>query len=243
MSNKGNPPRKVDDLLHAMRWGEWARAIRIAAKWPRLGEHREAIMGAAAALLSPAFYVSLGKDPQAMIDDGIAALKARYGHMQQPQQPDQRRSDMTTQATTITGLRKYVLEAEGATKKALAELAAQLPEVRADIAACTTDAKTAAAKAKIDAMPHETPLDAAWRKQLNDMLRAQTPSARARAAERQKLAAKEGGEEPTPPKPTGPKGKKAPGKTKAKAPAAKAVAKESATAAASARRGKVKKSA
>ena len=61
-----------------MRAGEWARAIRFASKFPRLGEHKEAIMRAASALLSPELYRQMGRDPAQLVAAGVDALKSRY---------------------------------------------------------------------------------------------------------------------------------------------------------------------
>jgi len=72
------PEKKIDVLIRLMQTGEWHKAIKYAAKFPRLGEHRDAILTASSALLSPRFYVSLGKDPDKLIEAGIAALKERY---------------------------------------------------------------------------------------------------------------------------------------------------------------------
>lgn len=69
------------------------------------------------------------------------------------------------------GLRKYVVDAEGASKAALAKLEAKLPALqRAAYAASETRAGAKAFRAKIDAMPRSTPLQKAWRMQHIDTL-------------------------------------------------------------------------
>ncbi len=73
--------KKIDLLSAMMRKGDWTAAIRFASRFPRLGAHRAAILSASSALLSPDFYKSIGKDPDKLLADGIAALKERYpGH-------------------------------------------------------------------------------------------------------------------------------------------------------------------
>ena len=185
----GSPPRKVDALLAAMAAGHWPKAIKMAARWPKLGEQREAIKAASAALLSPDFYRGLGQDPEAMIAAGIEALKARYGHMQH-QQPSEE-TPMTAakklapkedKAPRI-GLRKYVLEAEGATKAKLALLEAQLPKLAAAIEAVSSQA--AAERFRdlvIGKLPTETPLERAWRMQHIDSLNRRMRDLKAKRA-------------------------------------------------------------
>jgi hypothetical protein len=72
---------KLAILLDHMRAGDWSAALALAAKFPRLGEHKAAIVGGHEALHHGDFYRQLGKDPNRMVDDGIAALRARYGHL------------------------------------------------------------------------------------------------------------------------------------------------------------------
>jgi len=70
--------KKIDVLAAMMRNGEWDKAIKFAAKFPRLEKHRDVILSASSALLSPDFYRSIGKDPDATVAAGVAALKERY---------------------------------------------------------------------------------------------------------------------------------------------------------------------
>lgn len=72
------PPRKLDSLLALMESGKWEEAIKFAARFPRLGKQREPILTAASALLSPRFYENLNRNPQNLVEAGIAALKERY---------------------------------------------------------------------------------------------------------------------------------------------------------------------
>ena len=57
-------------------------AFSIASKFTRLGPQRAAIKRAQAARLSPGLYRQLGRDPAAIIEEGKAALRERFGAMQ-----------------------------------------------------------------------------------------------------------------------------------------------------------------
>lgn len=69
---------KISKLKAAAASGNWAEALRIAARFPRLGEHGPIIIRAHEALHSAAFYRQLGRDPEALVAAGIEALKQRY---------------------------------------------------------------------------------------------------------------------------------------------------------------------
>lgn len=72
--------RKIDILQAHMQAGEWEAAIKLAAKFPRLGKHKKEITRAASTLLSPKTYRSMGKDPNELFIMGISALKNRYSN-------------------------------------------------------------------------------------------------------------------------------------------------------------------
>ena len=74
------PTRKIDVVRAAMAGGDWSAAIRAAAKFADLGVERDAILSAREALLRSAFQRQLGRDPQALIEAGKAALIRRYGN-------------------------------------------------------------------------------------------------------------------------------------------------------------------
>jgi len=73
------PPRKIDAVRRAMAAGAWETAIALAAKFPRLGDEQTAIMQAREAYTRPDFQRQLGRDPEQLKADGIAALKGKYG--------------------------------------------------------------------------------------------------------------------------------------------------------------------
>jgi hypothetical protein len=70
--------KKIDILSRMMKGGEWEKAIKYAAKFPRLDNHKKAILTASSAILNPGFYKQIGKDPSLIIDVAILALKERY---------------------------------------------------------------------------------------------------------------------------------------------------------------------
>jgi hypothetical protein len=57
---------------------DWDTALKVAARFQRLGEHREAIKRAADAARNPSFYRQIGQDVEKLRADGILALKERY---------------------------------------------------------------------------------------------------------------------------------------------------------------------
>lgn len=57
---------------------DWHGALRMAARFPRLGAHKDAIQGGWSAMTNPGFYRQIHKDPDAMIQAGIEALRERY---------------------------------------------------------------------------------------------------------------------------------------------------------------------
>lgn len=69
---------KIHELRTAASEGRWADALAIAAKFPRLGEEKEAITRADAAIKRPDFYRQIRKDPEQIVLEGIAALRRRY---------------------------------------------------------------------------------------------------------------------------------------------------------------------
>lgn len=70
---------KISVLREHMAAGQWQQAISLASRFPRLGEHRNAILDAQGAYTNPRFLVQLGKDPEQLIAGGRAALLARFG--------------------------------------------------------------------------------------------------------------------------------------------------------------------
>lgn len=70
---------KLSAVTAAMDAGDWQRAIALAAKFPRLGAHRNAILDAHSAYTNPRFLVQIGRDVDACIEGGKLALIAAYG--------------------------------------------------------------------------------------------------------------------------------------------------------------------
>jgi hypothetical protein len=69
---------KIVTLRRLIAAKDWTSAIKFAAKFPRLGEARDAILSAKDALQNPGFYRQLKRDPEAVIAAGVAALIAQY---------------------------------------------------------------------------------------------------------------------------------------------------------------------
>lgn len=69
---------KLAVLKRHLAAGEVREAIRIAARFPDLGAERAAILDAHGAFTNPSFTKQLGKDPEALIAAGRAALERKY---------------------------------------------------------------------------------------------------------------------------------------------------------------------
>lgn len=72
------PVTKLSKLQAAAAADDWRGAMAIAAKFPVLGSHKAAIMGAWEAYTRPDFQRQLGRCPSKLIEAGIAALKEKY---------------------------------------------------------------------------------------------------------------------------------------------------------------------
>lgn len=81
-------PQTALARLHAL-WdaGQYRQALHLAAGWPRLGAHRDAIQRGWAAAYTPKFYRELGHDPVALYRAGLAAVAARYSLDMPPVNP------------------------------------------------------------------------------------------------------------------------------------------------------------
>lgn len=69
---------KLSKLIDFMADDDWDRALSLAATFPRLGEHKDDILTADAAIKHSRFYVQIGRDVADLRQRGIAALRARY---------------------------------------------------------------------------------------------------------------------------------------------------------------------
>lgn len=72
---------KLSKVKADMDAGNWGDAILRAAKFGDLGEQKADILKAREALLRPVFQRQIGRDPNALISAGVAALQERYGHV------------------------------------------------------------------------------------------------------------------------------------------------------------------
>jgi len=58
--------------------GDYRGALKLAASWPQLGTHKEAITRGWAAVSNPKFYMELGQNPAALYKAGLVAVAERY---------------------------------------------------------------------------------------------------------------------------------------------------------------------
>ena len=69
---------KLSKLKALWAAGDRMAALRMAARFPRLGNQKTEITQAWAAANNPGFYRQLGKNPEELIETGITALMQRY---------------------------------------------------------------------------------------------------------------------------------------------------------------------
>ena len=72
------PVTKTQRLRDLIADGDWPRALFLANTFRRLGPWRDTIRLAHECRVHPRFYRALGRDPDAQVAAGIAALKALY---------------------------------------------------------------------------------------------------------------------------------------------------------------------
>lgn len=71
--------KQIDILRELWAAGEYRKALKLAAKWPRLGAQARAIKDGWDATSNPGFYRQINKNPDAMYKAGLAAVAERYG--------------------------------------------------------------------------------------------------------------------------------------------------------------------
>jgi signal recognition particle GTPase len=76
---------KSDKLAALLKAEDYNAALALAEKFPRLGDAKDAIRTAHAARINPRFYMSMGKDPAQLVQNGINALKQRYEYLTKEQ--------------------------------------------------------------------------------------------------------------------------------------------------------------
>lgn len=70
---------KLETLKEEFLKGNYAKAISIASKFPRLGDEKDVIMLAQGCITNPSFYKQIGKDIDKCIYAGVQALSNKYG--------------------------------------------------------------------------------------------------------------------------------------------------------------------
>ncbi len=69
---------KAERLRGLLRAGKWRDALSLANSFGRLGTHAKAIRTAHDAAVHPGFYKQLGKNPDALVADGVDAMLDKY---------------------------------------------------------------------------------------------------------------------------------------------------------------------
>ena len=72
------PQSKAAQVRDHIAADRWAEAVRLAASFPRLDRHRQAILDARTAYTNPRWLAQLGIDPEAAKEAGHAALRERF---------------------------------------------------------------------------------------------------------------------------------------------------------------------
>ncbi len=71
-------PTAINKLREHWAASNYRKALRLAASWPRLGDHKKAIQQGWAAASNPAFYTELGYNPEDLFSEGLRAVAERY---------------------------------------------------------------------------------------------------------------------------------------------------------------------
>jgi len=90
-------PTALQELKDLWATGEYRKALKLAASWSRLGEHKDAIREGWDATINGRVHREMGKAPDAMYAAGLAAVSARYGL---PPAPDVTTKTKATPGTT-----------------------------------------------------------------------------------------------------------------------------------------------
>ena len=69
---------KLQKLKECWNTGDMLGALRIAAKFPRLGAEKTAITRAWEASQRADFYRQIGRDPEELVNDGFAAMRTKW---------------------------------------------------------------------------------------------------------------------------------------------------------------------
>lgn len=97
---------KLAQLKAAFAAGDTATALRIAAKFPRLGEHAGPITRGWAAYSNPDFYRQIGQDPHTLVAAGLDALRDKYRLERNPRFSTEGQIHMARTTLTRTRARK-----------------------------------------------------------------------------------------------------------------------------------------
>lgn len=70
--------KKIDILSELMKSGKWDKAIKFAARFPRLGKERDIILSASSAMLSPQMWQGMGHNIEDLKKQAIDALRSKF---------------------------------------------------------------------------------------------------------------------------------------------------------------------
>ena len=72
------PRTAIQNLRTLWAIKDYRKALKLAASWPRLGNHRDTIRTGWSAAYNPRFYEEMGRDPGALYRAGLVAICERY---------------------------------------------------------------------------------------------------------------------------------------------------------------------
>lgn len=76
--NEFGDDTKLAKIRNAMKVDDWDLALKIAASFNRLGEHKTQIKRAAESISNPDIYIQMGFNLEDLRSEGILALKERF---------------------------------------------------------------------------------------------------------------------------------------------------------------------
>ena len=79
MKQEATPTTALQRLTVLWAAGEYRKALKLAASWPRLGKHKVAIQRGWLAASHPGFCRQMDRDPKALYTEGLNAVAERYG--------------------------------------------------------------------------------------------------------------------------------------------------------------------
>jgi hypothetical protein len=69
---------KLSQLKARWATGDMLGALRIAARFPKLGSEKDVISRAWEASQRPSFYRQIGRDPERLVEEGLDAMRTKW---------------------------------------------------------------------------------------------------------------------------------------------------------------------